>query len=174
MSAVLKFDPSRKIVATSRRWWLDELRDEREEVREYARALTQRYERRVAEVAAHARRLGEIALELQEKEERRAQANTRIEPALETEFRRLADQWRTETAHLSVTFKRAMHPSYQRIIGMGKQAIPLILRELQERPSGNWFWALNAITGGDLARGETNINAAIRAWLQWGTEQGYV
>jgi len=44
--------------------------------------------------------------------------------------------------------KLASHHAYQRIIGMGDQAIPLLLRELQ-REVDLWFWALEAITGED-------------------------
>src|SRR5947207_10431415 len=42
----------------------------------------------------------------------------------------------------------ALHPAYQQIIGMGKEAIPLILEELQ-REEDHWFWALKSITGDD-------------------------
>jgi hypothetical protein len=39
------------------------------------------------------------------------------------EFNALAEQWRREAGALSDTEKRAMHPAYQRIIGMGNDAI---------------------------------------------------
>lgn len=94
-------------------------------------------------------------------------------PSLERKFRRLAEQWRKDTGHLSVTFKKAMHPAYQQIIGMGEAAIPFILRELRERPTGSWFWALNAINGDeeDPAKDADDIDSAIEAWLRWGSEQ---
>lgn len=97
-----------------------------------------------------------------------------IDSELEGEFRNLVGRWRRETAMHSVTLKKAMHPAYQRIIGMGKDAIPLILRELLERPSGHWFWALNAITGEDPAQVTDSIDDAIQAWLRWGREHGYI
>ncbi|MCI0387582.1 MAG: hypothetical protein MOB07_02260 [Acidobacteria bacterium] len=73
-----------------------------------------------------------------------------VAPTKDTEglFQELANQWRRETAHLSLAIKKVMHPAYQRIIGLGPDAVPLILRELQRR-SGHWFWALKAITGED-------------------------
>ncbi len=92
----------------------------------------------------------------------------------EERFRRLADQWRRETGHISLTFKRAMHPTYQQIIGMGKDALPYILRDLQERPTGHWFWALNAISGENPAQLEEGIDSAIQAWLRWGNERRYL
>ncbi len=98
----------------------------------------------------------------------------RLETELEARFRRLADEWRRETGHYSLTFKRAMHPAYQQIIGMGKDALPLILRDLQERPTGHWFWALRAISGEDPARLEEDIDSAIHAWVRWGREHRYL
>ncbi len=88
-------------------------------------------------------------------------------------FRELADQWRRETAHLSLAIKKVMHPAYQRIIGLGPDAVPLILRELQRRP-GHWFWALKAITGEDPAQPEDTISQASHAWLRWGQERQYI
>lgn len=82
-------------------------------------------------------------------------------------FQRLADQWHNETGHYSLMFKRAMHPAYQQIIGMGKDAIPLILNDLRVRPTGHWFWALGAITGEDPTLGQADIDKAIQAWLKW-------
>ena len=61
---------------------------------------------------------------------------------LEREFRELAVKWHDETKFLSVSADRVLHPAYQRIIGMGRPAIPLILLELQERLE-HWFWALH-------------------------------
>jgi hypothetical protein len=86
----------------------------------------------------------------------------------------LAARWKKDTAHLSNIARKALHPAYQEIIGMGKTAIPLLLAELQREPD-DWFWALHAITGADPVspnrRG--NISAMTQAWLQWGHEQGY-
>jgi len=71
--------------------------------------------------------------------------------------------------------KLASHHAYQRIIGMGDQAIPLLLRELQ-REVDLWFWALEAITGEDPVRAEHrgNIDEMARDWIIWGKERGYL
>jgi hypothetical protein len=62
----------------------------------------------------------------------------------------------------------AMHPSYQRIIGLGPAALPLIFNELAREPD-HWFWALKAITGEDpvppSARGK--LRKMTELWLQW-------
>jgi len=67
-----------------------------------------------------------------------------------------------------------MHPAYQRIIGMGRSALPLIFDELSQRP-GPWSWALRAITGEDPVPLEQagSAKAAREAWLGWARRFGY-
>jgi hypothetical protein len=93
---------------------------------------------------------------------------------LEESFLQLAEQWRRETGMLSLVSKMAIHPAYQRIIGMGQPVVPLILRELEREPD-HWFWALQAITGENpvqpAQRGILDEMAA--AWLEWGKNCGY-
>jgi hypothetical protein len=69
-------------------------------------------------------------------------------------------------------------PSYQKIIGLGEDAIPLILAELRqegEEPD-QWFWALRALTEVDPVspadRG--NVIKMAQAWIAWGENLGYV
>jgi hypothetical protein len=93
--------------------------------------------------------------------------------SLEKRFQKLAEEWRDKTLHLSFIEDRAVHPAYQRIIGMGPRVLPLILRELQAKPD-HWFWALHAITGEDPAAPDAIFAEATRAWLAWGREQGYL
>ena len=93
---------------------------------------------------------------------------------IEQVFAKLAQQWRIETRGISSTTELVIHPAYQQIIGMGKDVIPLLLKELEMR-SGRWFWALKAISREDPVpdekRGDTR--AAIAAWLDWGNKSGY-
>lgn len=88
-------------------------------------------------------------------------------------FDELASRWGAETAFESVVTRKAMHPAYQRIIGMGAHAVPLILERLRREPA-QWFWALTAITGEDAAQGETTVEGAATAWLEWGRARGLV
>lgn len=90
-------------------------------------------------------------------------------------FHELATKWRQETAFLSSTTEIATHPAYQRIIGFGPQAIPLILAELRKKPEP-WFWALTAITGEDpvATDDQGKIQAMAKAWLDWGHENGWL
>ena len=88
-------------------------------------------------------------------------------------FSELAERWRRETIAYSDLQKKVLHPAYQRIIGLGPSAIPLILEELQRRPA-HWFWALNALTAEDPAPTGATFTEATEAWLNWGREQGYL
>src|SRR5262249_49511472 len=94
---------------------------------------------------------------------------------LEAVFRRLADEWRSAIAHFSSTTKRVQHPAYQRIIALGPKVVPLLLRELKERPN-HWFAALRALTGADPVPSSDHgrIDAMTEAWVRWGEEQGYL
>jgi putative addiction module component (TIGR02574 family) len=91
------------------------------------------------------------------------------------EFNVLAERWRRETGVKSDSEEIAMHPDYQKIIGMGNGAIPLILNEMATR-GGHWFWALRAITRESHERPEHagNIKAITEDWLKWGRERGYI
>ncbi len=91
-------------------------------------------------------------------------------------FHELADQWRAESSLLSNVTKKAIHPSYQQIIGMGERAVPLILEELQAERYADWFWALTAITGENPITDDIagNVKRMAEAWIQWGTARGYL
>jgi hypothetical protein len=93
----------------------------------------------------------------------------------EEAFRRLAAQWQAETEFQSSITRIAMHPAYQRIIGMGPVALPLILRDL-EATQAPWFWALRAITGTDPVSEDDRgyIDRMVRAWTRWGIRQNII
>lgn len=94
---------------------------------------------------------------------------------IDERFSALASEWRKNTAHLSSTTEKALYPAYQQIIGMGKDALPLILRDLRARPA-HWFWALKAIAREDPVAPEErgNVRAMTKSWLHWGAEHGYI
>ncbi|MBI4380228.1 MAG: hypothetical protein HY574_03430 [candidate division NC10 bacterium] len=87
-------------------------------------------------------------------------------------FRELVQTWKADIGPLSSATQMAMHPAYQRIIGLGLEAVPLILRELTREPD-HWFWALKAITGVDPVESSQRgrVREMTKAWLQWGEEQ---
>jgi hypothetical protein len=94
------------------------------------------------------------------------------------EFHSLAKQWREERGAQSTVAALAMLPSYQKIIGMGPAAVPLILAQLKSEGNSpsHWFWALASITRANPvpqnSRGK--LQEMAKAWLAWGEKQGYV
>jgi hypothetical protein len=68
----------------------------------------------------------------------------------------------------------AMLRPYQRIIGMGAAAVPLLLEELQREPD-QWFWALEAITEANPVPAEDagKVRRMAQAWIDWGNQHGY-
>jgi len=87
----------------------------------------------------------------------------------EKKFSELAEKWREETRYLSSVRDMVLHPAYQQIIGMGREALPFLFEELKRQPD-HWFWALHAITGEDPVPPEEkgNVEAMTRRWLLWG------
>jgi len=89
------------------------------------------------------------------------------------QFTELAEAWREDTAMLSVAKQKVTHPAYQKIIGMGEQALPFIFRELRQKRE-HWIFALREITGEDAAKASHNFKEAAGAWLEWGKGKGYL
>jgi hypothetical protein len=93
-------------------------------------------------------------------------------------FHCLADQWKTERKPHSTVAAMAALPSYQKIIGMGKDVLPFILAELKSEGStpDHWFWALAAISDANPVPPESRgkISEMAEAWLTWGRAEGYV
>src|SRR5262245_40862212 len=96
--------------------------------------------------------------------------------AAKVRFEQLATSWKAKTKFLSNVVNKALHPDYQKIIGMGKDAIPLILKDLADNGPNDWFWALTAITDVNPITPEIagNMKAMTEAWLQWGRQAGYL
>ena len=94
--------------------------------------------------------------------------------SLERQFRQLSHQWENETGMLSDLSQKVIHPAYQRIIGMGQDAVPFLLNELSKRPN-HWFWALRSITGANPVKPEHRgrIKLMAKDWLCWGRDHGY-
>lgn len=102
-------------------------------------------------------------------------ARADIPDSTKREFERLAAEWRSATAHLSSVSAISTHPAYRQIIGMGPQAVPLILASLAQEPA-HWFPALRALTGANPVPPESRgaLPEMRAAWLAWGAEHGLV
>ncbi len=86
-------------------------------------------------------------------------------------FMQLSLEWSSHAAVSPDPMSMFMHPSYQRIIGLGPQVLPHILAALDERLD-HWFWALTAIVGEDVAQGAGTLQEAADRWLEWGRTSG--
>jgi hypothetical protein len=97
------------------------------------------------------------------------------EDRIRNEFRRHVAQWEDECKFLSSSTDRTKHEAYQAIISMGRQVLPLLLREMIERPN-QWSAALVAICGENPvppdARGD--LSKVTAAWQKWALERGLV
>ena len=91
------------------------------------------------------------------------------ESNLEQRFREQADKWERETQHLSSPTQRIMHPSYQAILGMGREIVPILLRDLQQNRRA-WFGALSYLTHENPIdpKDAGEMDKMIAAWVNWG------
>lgn len=93
----------------------------------------------------------------------------------EAKFQRLATVWKAETGHYSMSYQKIEHPAYQRIIGLGKPALPYIFDDLC-RTQDDWFWALESITEVNPVKSESlgKPRAMAIDWIAWGMKHGYI
>ena len=100
--------------------------------------------------------------------------NGEAEEPLSEKFERLFEKWYEDTAPISgsVIFN---HPNYQKMIDLGKPAVPLMLVKLKEKPHF-LFLALQKITGEDPVPKEhaKNFGLVKDAWLDWGRQRGLI
>ena len=96
--------------------------------------------------------------------------------SVEKKFRRLSNEWKRDTGHLSMASRMVAHPSYLSIVAMGEPAIPLILRDLEREPN-HWFSALAAIAGEGPkipTQDRGDMRKISKAWLEWGESKNYI
>jgi hypothetical protein len=93
---------------------------------------------------------------------------------IEERFHNFVDEWEQDTCFESSTTIRMTHPVYQEIINLGEEAIPLILKEMEEN-GGHWFHALEMLTGEDPTNPEDagRVAKLQESWLEWGRKRGY-
>src|SRR5216684_5091108 len=111
-------------------------------------------------------------LELRVKRTLEEVAPTTARP-LDQRFQEQAEKWERETAFLSATPMRVLHNSYQSIMAMGPEVVPLLLRDLQQT-GRHWFWALRHLTNADPVpeKDRGDIERMIAAWVKWGRMEG--
>jgi hypothetical protein len=89
-------------------------------------------------------------------------------------FRHLARQWRQTRTSTGSMLEICSNSAYLQIIGMGQDAMPLVLRDL-EHSGDDWFFALAAITGKNPVQEQHRGRRSLMAqdWLRWAKQQGY-
>jgi hypothetical protein len=90
-------------------------------------------------------------------------------------FQQLARQWKADARYMSNTAQMAMLRPYQRIIGLGPPAVPLILEELRREPN-HWFWALESITDENPVPPQDigYLDKMTQTWINWGVNEGLI
>jgi hypothetical protein len=92
-------------------------------------------------------------------------------------FQALAQEWRVQHAAMSSITDISTLPAYQKIIGLGEDAVPLILNQLKQEGDepDQWFWALRALTDADpvAPADQGNFVKMAQAWIAWGENAGY-
>jgi len=74
-------------------------------------------------------------------------------------------RWKEQTRFLSSTTKIIENEFFQKILAMGKEAIPFILDDIEKSPS-TLVWALNIINGYKISEEDITIEEACRMWLE--------
>ena len=91
----------------------------------------------------------------------------------ERNFARDLEEWRSDTRFSSNLAAKLSHPAYLRIIALGREVLPLILKDLRQS-GGHWFVALRAIAREDPVPPEhRSLPRLMREdWLRWGVAKG--
>ena len=93
---------------------------------------------------------------------------------VETKFQELFWLWKRDVAYQSSLEVMMLNENYQRIIGLGPDVVPVILRELKREPAF-LFPALAAVTRENPvpADHEGDVARMAEDWIQWGREKGF-
>jgi hypothetical protein len=93
--------------------------------------------------------------------------------SVKSRFNELVKAWKDGRGHTSSLARLISHPAYQEIIRLGRDAVPLLLAELQTAPD-HWFPALTSITGQNpVLEGDAGVVSKMTAaWIQWGEGGG--
>jgi len=90
------------------------------------------------------------------------------------ELEKLVEQYEEDTAHLS--FHKADHPAFIKIVEMGWDAVPLLLENMQRKRSWIAIVALRDITGEHPwpAKHAGKIVELTKDWIKWGKQKGFL
>lgn len=127
--------------------------------------------------SGHKNRTGELSNYRGDRPSAHRLARRQGRETLEEKFGRLAEQWRNETAHMSLASEKANNFAYHQIMGMGPKVLPFIFREL-ETTTSDWFWALRAVARDKApvikAEDQGRVRRIAEIWMDWGRRHGYI
>ena len=86
---------------------------------------------------------------------------------LESRFNDYYVRWKRDTMFLSSIDAITKNSNFQKIVGFGDAIAPIILQEIQERPS-KLVWALNIIFGRKISKNNLSVDEACTAWVKYG------
>ena len=101
--------------------------------------------------------------------------------SFKSRFDEFVKGWTDDVEDISSFTDMVLHKDYQTIKGLGPRAVPLLLKELQQRPH-YWFDALQTLIlanyGEDVdpvdEADRGNLQRMTEAWLLWGEENGFI
>jgi hypothetical protein len=96
---------------------------------------------------------------------------TEMFSTVEEKFGALAEAWHeAQIGSARIDFQ---HAAYHQVIGMGWEAVPLLLERIRQREVG-WIYAMKCITGDQVGTPELRGQQVLDAWLEWGKSRGYL
>ena len=101
------------------------------------------------------------------------------------EYQKLRDELNYQTGHLSSSAQVKRHPTYQKIIDLGKEIIPIMLDEIdhfrqtgeEEFFPGWWAFSILAHFNGGWPEEKPEpgvLDSCADVWLRWGKKNGYL
>lgn len=85
---------------------------------------------------------------------------------LKDKFISLLNAWESKTELFSSVAKIISDNNFQRIVSMGEKAIPLIIDEIEKKPS-TLVWALNLITNSSIESNQRlTVSEACKKWVK--------
>jgi hypothetical protein len=97
---------------------------------------------------------------------REANENVYTDIVRRNNFEEYLAQWKKNTMFYSFSNQIIQDPCFQKIVAMGKNAVPFIIAEIKDNPS-TLVWALNIIYNTKISdKPEITIEEACKLWVK--------
>lgn len=95
---------------------------------------------------------------------------------IESQFNKLASEWKDETGLFSTTYQKIVNDLYFDIVAMGPEVVPFILKDLQNNGPAHWHTALKALTKENPVPNEymSNNKRIKEYWIEWGKNKNLI